>query len=269
MGPWTYNRNNELESYGGVTLLYDENGNMLSGPTDAGDLTFVWDIENRLSEVRDSSNNFIATYYYDPFGRRLRKDVAGTRTYFVYSDEGLIGEYDSAGVEIKTYGYKPDGLWTTDPVFMKQGGEYYWYHNDHLGTPQMMTDRTGAIVWSAEYDVFGRADVLVAAVENNLRFPGQYYDAETNLHYNWMRYYDSQIGRYIRLDPIGLETEGVNVYLYSEVNPLNRFDPEGMLSIGDQPPSGNFKHFRPPGKLGEKASVWSTPWRSWRRSNRA
>ncbi len=75
----------------------------------------------------------IAEYYYDPFGRRLWKDVDGVRTYFVYSDEGLIGEYDAAGVEIKSYGYKPGSTWSTDPLFIKQNGEYYFYTNDHLG----------------------------------------------------------------------------------------------------------------------------------------
>ncbi|WP_035217156.1 RHS domain-containing protein, partial [Desulfobulbus elongatus] len=55
----------------------------------------------------------------------------------------------------------------------------YFYHTDHLGTPRKMTDSTGAVVWAADYQPFGRADLLVNTVENNLRFPGQYFDAET------------------------------------------------------------------------------------------
>ena len=85
-----------------------------------------------------------------------------------------IAEYDGSGNEIKTYGYKPGSLWTTDPLFMKIGGQYYFYHNDHLGTPQKMTDISGAVVWSAKYESFGKAVVEIATVENNLRFPGQY-----------------------------------------------------------------------------------------------
>jgi hypothetical protein len=71
----------------------------------------------------------------------------------------------------------------------------YYFHNDHLGTPQVMTDQAGRVVWQAEYDVFGKAAVNEdpdgdgKAVTNNLRFPGQYYDAETGLHYNWNRYH--------------------------------------------------------------------------------
>ena len=67
------------------------------------------------------------------------KDVGGTKTYFLYSDEGLAGEYDETGAEIKTYGYKSGSTWTTDPLFMKEGSTYYFYHNDHLGTPQKIT----------------------------------------------------------------------------------------------------------------------------------
>ena len=63
----------------------------------------------------------------------------------------------------------------------------FYYHNDHLGTPQVMTDQTGAVVWSGEYEPFGKATVNDdpdgdgQRVINNLRFPGQYYDAETGL----------------------------------------------------------------------------------------
>jgi uncharacterized protein RhaS with RHS repeats len=69
--------------------------------------------------------------------------------------------------------------WTTDPLFMKIGTDYYFYQNDHLGTPQKLTAINGAVVWAAKYSSFGKASIEVETVENNLRFPGQYYDQET------------------------------------------------------------------------------------------
>lgn len=64
----------------------------------------------------------------------------------------------------------------------------------------------------------------------NLRFPGQYYDAETSLHYNYFRDYDPTTGRYIESDPIGLDA-GVNTYAYAEGNPLINIDPDGGMVL--------------------------------------
>jgi RHS repeat-associated protein len=111
---------------------------------------------------------------------------------------------------------------------MKAGGQYYFYHNDHLGTPQKITNASGAIGWSATYDAFGKATVGAnSTVTNNLRFPGQYYDQETGLHYNWNRFYDPKTGRYTTADPIGLEG-GVNLFAYVENEPINWIDADGL-----------------------------------------
>ncbi len=69
---------------------------------------------------------------------RAWKDVDGVRTYFFYSDEGVIAQYDVSGTELRSYGYKPDSTWSTDPLWLKQDGEYYFYRNDQLGTPQKL-----------------------------------------------------------------------------------------------------------------------------------
>jgi len=132
-----------------------------------------------------------------------------------------------------------------------QTGSVYYYHNDHLGTPQKMTDVNGAVVWSADYRPFGQADVTINTVTNNFRFPGQYEDKETGLHYNWHRYYEPGIGRYLRADPshsvqsggIGIGVIGIpylvpfflntpqelNVYAYTVNNPVRGMDPLGLF----------------------------------------
>ena len=60
-------------------------------------------------------------------------------------------------------------------------GTVYHVHNDHLGTPQALTDETGATVWKASYSPFGKATVTTEQIKFNLRFPGQYFDADTGL----------------------------------------------------------------------------------------
>ncbi len=77
-------------------------------------------------------------------------------------------EDDGSGVELRSYGYQPDSTWTTDPLFLKQGSDYYFYQNDHLGTPQKLVSPTGAVVLAAQYAAFGLAQVENATVVNNL-----------------------------------------------------------------------------------------------------
>ncbi len=69
--------------------------------------------------------------------------------------------------------------------------------------------------------------MVTETVTNPLRFPGQYYDAKTGLHYNWNRFYDPGTGRYISADPIGLDG-GMNLYAYSNNDPVNWIDPKGL-----------------------------------------
>ncbi len=104
-------------------------------------------------------------------------------------------------------------------------------HNDHLDTPQKVTKSDGSVVWSADYKPFGET-VSIASVDgftNNLRFPGQYYDAETGLNYNYYRDYNPVIGRYIEADPVGLFA-GVNIYIYGMDNSNRFIDPQGLKS---------------------------------------
>lgn len=105
--------------------------------------------------------------------------------------------------------------------------ELFFVHNDHLGTPQVITDQHQAIVWQAQYDPFGKATVTTEVIVNNIRFPGQYFDRETGLHYNYFRYYDPGTGRYITSDPIGL-SGGINTYGYAYQQPLRFIDPSGL-----------------------------------------
>jgi RHS repeat-associated protein len=109
--------------------------------------------------------------------------------------------------------------------------QIYHFHNDHLGTPQKLTNATGSVVWATDYLPFGQVTITAEAVENNLRFAGQYYDTETGLHYNYHRYYDPVVGRYLTPDPIGIE-DGINLYAYVQNNPVNYTDPYGLESIG-------------------------------------
>ena len=118
----------------------------------------------------------------------------------------------------------------------------YYIHNDHLGTPKALTDEAGDMVWSATHDPFGMAvvdedpDGDGIDVVFNVRFPGQYYDQETGLHYNYFRYYDPSTGRYLTSDPLGIiDGEDLNTYAYVGNNPIGWIDPEGLKRRGQRP----------------------------------
>ena len=101
-----------------------------------------------------------------------------------------------------------------------------YLHTDHLATPRYGTNAAGSTVWTWDSGAFGK-EAPTGTATVNLRFPGQYFDAETTLHYNWNRYYNPQIGRYISSDPIGL-AGGRNTFGYAGQSPIMFRDPEGL-----------------------------------------
>jgi RHS repeat-associated protein len=110
-----------------------------------------------------------------------------------------------------------------------------YFHVDHLGTPQKMTDSEQNVVWEAVYEPFGEATVTAEPhYANPLRFAGQYFDAETGLHQNWNRDYDPSIGRYLQSDPIGLNG-GLSTYAYADGSPTRKVDPKGLYTWADVP----------------------------------
>jgi RHS repeat-associated protein len=106
-----------------------------------------------------------------------------------------------------------------------------YVHTDHLGTPRLMTDSAAQVVWDHETLPFGTTAAVIGLADSDLRFPGQYFDAESGLHYNYFRDYDPATGRYIQSDPIGL-SGGLNTYAYVGGNPVNRVDPLGLADDG-------------------------------------
>ena len=194
--------------------------------TEDGRWRYRYGAHGRLAEItRATTGERRAAYRYNALGERARK-LGTSVTYYHYDLEGrLLAETDASGQTRAEYLYLGHA-----PLALSRSGQLYYYHNDHLGTPQKLTDGTGQVVWSASYRPFGEASIGVGYVTQNLRFPGQYYDEESGLHYNYHRYYDPDTGRYLTSDPIGL-AGGMNTYLYAEANPLRFVDPTGEAAI--------------------------------------
>jgi RHS repeat-associated protein len=251
---------------GATSYQYDNAGN-LTQKTEAGaTTTYRYDTQNRLIEVALAQSGVteqvIARYGYDPQDRRIWKEqyasktgeplLIAQRTLYLYSDQGLLAEaaqtFSSADASIITvptittqYGLRPGSPWGMAPLFIQtknSAGQtsMAYYHHDQLGTPLQATDKAGNIVWAASFDAFGRASITTPqatvdkpTIASNLRLPGQYEDLETGLHYNWHRYYDAEVGRYVTSDPIGVEG-GINRYSYVGGSPLSFVDPMGLYT---------------------------------------
>jgi RHS repeat-associated protein len=205
------------------TIIYthDVNGNI----TGIGDMVLTYNQNNRLVMVEEDSV-VLGEYTYNGLGQRIIKEVDEGSTIFHYDFDGnIIAESDASGNFSKEYLYRGSSRLALVDV---ETGELYYYGNDRLGTPQILTDSTNTVVWEAVYDPFGDADINSnSSVVSNFRFPGQYFDQETGLHYNYHRYYDPGTGRYLRADPIG-QTGGLNLYLYDTNNPINLIDILGL-----------------------------------------
>jgi len=245
---WRYNAFNQLISRNGIGYRYDQDGHLIEQGTLQGDgtlgqgsaspyWTYLYDSRGRLAEVRKNAT-LVATYRYDPLGHRLSKTLPeqGLTTFYLYNQQGLAAEYTAAGQLIQEYGYDPTATWMSQPLFTrakrKDTGAWTvsYFGTSHLGTPEVAFDKRGTLTWQATAQAFGATRVSRSLIDNPLRFPGQYWDAETGLHYNYFRDYDPSLGRYVQSDPIGLDG-GLNTYGYVAGNPLVRFDPTGEIIV--------------------------------------
>jgi RHS repeat-associated protein len=106
----------------------------------------------------------------------------------------------------------------------------YAVHVDHLHRPILLTDAAKATVWSASYEPFGKVRTLTGTVTQNLGLPGQWFQLETGLAYNWHRHYDPTTGRYTTADPLGF-VDGPSVFAYVGSSPQTKVDPTGLAVL--------------------------------------
>lgn len=206
---------------------YDAAGN----PLRVANRRYEYDGSGRVARLH-VDGRLAATYRYGPSGDRVSKTVhAGARpatTFYIYEHHQLIAEADERGRIVREYlyrGHRPMAMWGH--------GSLHRIVTNHIGAPVAMTNEAGSVVWRAQYEPFGAAaidedpDRDGRTVTLNLRFPGQYVDAESGTYYNVLRDYDPHTGRYLTSDPIGL-AGGLNSFGYAGQDPVNAIDPLGL-----------------------------------------
>lgn len=223
----SFNQLNQLTRRTQVSYEYDARGNLISESGPKGLTRYFYNGQNLLTAVEMPDGKRIE-FAYDVFARRIMKRTGDMTVRYIWAGDHLISEIaESSGrFERRDYIFMPG---TNTPLAVQVNGQVYYYHNDHLGTPQRITDASGRVVWSARYTAYGMARIETNTVKNHLRFPGQYYDEETGLHYNRYRYYSPLLGRYLSRDPLTY-IAGLNFYIYAGNNPVNVADPMGVWS---------------------------------------
>lgn len=207
------------------SVAYDANGNTVAENT----RRYIYNQNQRLMKVVEDNVNK-GEYFYNGTGQRVKKTTDKGAVTFHYDLKGqLIAESSTTGAFTAEYVYL-----LGQPLAKVEDNNIYYYHSDHLGTPQGVIDGTGQVVWKANYEPFGKT-TITGTITNNLRFPGQYHDEETGLHQNWFRNYDWWTGRYIEADPIGIKKGKNHLYVYVANNTLRYADPMGLVADFPRP----------------------------------
>jgi len=200
---------------------YDANGNIISDEAESLSKQFTYNPENRMSVA--TVNGKTTTYTYNAHGKRVSKTlVNGTQFHYIYGAAGKLLAESKNGRINKEYIYLNGQL-----VGLYQEESMYYVHTDHLGRPEIVTDKHQNTVWQANNKAFDREVIVDIIGGINIGFPGQYWDEEKHSWHNGFRDYDSTIGRYLQSDPIGING-GVNTYNYVLGNPLVLTDFQGL-----------------------------------------
>ena len=243
--------NNRLSHYQGVRYTYDSLGNLTECQTANGDSQrYTYDLKHQL--IRADIHNRYTTeswvYDYDPLGRRIAKSKLNKQgekqchTQFIWAGSHLVQEIRKGknGAETdRTFTYiytHPDSYEPLAQCYKESENAQHtvnYFHCDQIGIPREMTDSQGKLLWKGRYDAWGQLihdsnRHAQRTTHQPFRLQNQYFDQETGLHYNFLRYYEPALGRFITQDPIGL-MGGMNLYQFA-ANTQTIIDPMGLAA---------------------------------------
>ena len=242
---------NRLKTYNGTTYYYDELGNLIHRELADGEVqNYFYDLHDQLVKAeifKKDGTKETWSYTYDALGRRIGKgrlktsqevsDDLENHTHFVWDGSHLLQEVHPDGRYTYIYtdpdSYEPLAQvrdWTNEDGKKRQ--QTHYFHCDQISIPREMTDKDGNLLWFGNYTGWGRLKEETRVTDTAyqpFRLQNQYADRETGLHYNFLRYYEPDAGRFVNQDPIGL-WGGDNLYRFSS-NIQIWIDPLGLACI--------------------------------------
>lgn len=240
MSGYAYNSSNQLTSTPAEAFTYDANGNTLTKTDASGVTSYTWDFMNQLTSVTLPGTGGTVTFKYDPFGRRIQKSVAAGITNYLYSRDNALADVDSSGAFIARYLQSGD---VDQPLASVTATGMLFFETDGLNSVTSLSGAAGGLTDTYTYTVFGTT-AATGTNSNRFRYTGREWDQETGLYYYRARYYDPEPGRFITEDPSGVDG-GINLFAYTNNNPLRWTDPFGLMPRIPRCPSGRINPARP------------------------
>ncbi|MHC5595393.1 MAG: putative Ig domain-containing protein [Nostoc sp.] len=234
---YTSNNLNEYTNVGNAVYTYDTDGNLIGKIEGGQTSTYTYDVENRLVKVVNPQGTW--DYQYDGLGNRVATVFNGERTEYLLDPTGLgdvVGEYNGSGNLVANYDY---GIGLVSRV---NGSNANYYDADAIGSTVGLTGTDGSYVNRYSYLPFGEDLTKVEGVANPFEYVGQWgvTDEGNGLDFMRARFYDSNLGRFTAVDPIGLNGRDSNFYRYVINNPVNFVDSWGLWtkSVGTSATGG-------------------------------
>jgi RHS repeat-associated protein len=214
---------NRLTSTNTASYGYDSNGNMTSKTSGTDTWSYNWDYENRITSAAKGTDS--AEYKYDALGRRIERTRASTNedTKFIYDGADVLAD-DNGGALTKYL----NGAGIDNKLRVEDSSGVKYFLVNHEGSTEALTDISGSVTSSNDYDSFGNA---TGNLGTRYGFTGREHDDFSGLNYYRARWYDSQLGRFISEDPAGLAGGDTNLYGYVRNNPANLRDPSGKFIV--------------------------------------
>lgn len=234
------------------SFTYDNAGNILTDSGSGGSKSYTYNKRNRLSVATVGALTYTYTYNaLEQLTSRVQSSPAAT-THFIHDRMGNVIAETAGGGATGATGTVREYIYLYETEIAPTMGSrtvvdrplavvdavntspvVYYVSVDHLNRPILMTNASKAAVWTAIWQPWGGVHSVTGSATLNARFPGQWFQTETGLHYNWHRHYDPTSGRYTQPDPLGF-VDGPSVYGYVRGQPQEAVDVDGRNSIGDK-----------------------------------
>ena len=226
---FSYDDNDRLVRHGGVSYVYDGNGNTLSENNEGAITRYTYNSQNQLTD--QSQSGFSTQYQYNPEGiRHSQRDVISTTNYLVDMNRAYTQVLSESinGVTDVWYHFGDD------LISQSRGADTHYFHTDGLGSTRVLTDANGATSDRYAYSAFGEVLNQQGVTDNSYLYTGEQYDENLDQYYLRARYYDQDAGRFTQMDSwMGRSAEPttLNKYVYGNADPANVTDPTGHFGL--------------------------------------